>query len=337
MSTGQGLVRYPKLTRREQLTHARPKAIYTTRDGLMGDLIFRIFEDSRGDIWISTINDNQDGLTRWDRATETFHRYSAADGIPQGAPTAFCEDRAGNLWIGFYNGGLARYTAGRFTSFGVGDGVPAGVVRGLYLDSSGRLWIAASEGGAGRVDDPGADRPRFDTYTSGNGLSSNQATCVTEDRWGRIYIGTGRGVDRLDPVNGNIRHYTTADGLANNFINVSFRSRDGALWFGTLLGLSRLIPQPDRPALPPPVLISGLRIAGAPYPISELGATEIAGPELSASRNQIQIDFLGLSMSVGEALRYQCSSLKARIKIGARRRINAQSIIRIFRPEPIAF
>ena len=150
VSTGEGLVRYPKLTRLEQLTRARPKAIYTTRDGLMGDLIFRIFEDSRGNIWISTINDNQDGLTVWDRASETFHRYSPADGIPQGAPSAFCEDRAGNLWIGFYNGGLARHTAGRFTSFGVGDGVPAGMVRGLYLDSAGRLWIAASEGGAAR-------------------------------------------------------------------------------------------------------------------------------------------------------------------------------------------
>ncbi|MEK6324055.1 MAG: two-component regulator propeller domain-containing protein [Acidobacteriota bacterium] len=305
MSTGQGLVRYPKITRLEQLTRARPKAIYTIRDGLIGDLIFRIFEDSRGDIWISTINDNQDGLTRWERATGTFHRYSFADGFTQSAPSAFCEDRAGNLWIGFYNGGLARYTAGRFTFFSDSDGVPLGVVRGIYLDSSGRLWIAASEGGAARVDDPNADRPRFDTYTTGNGLSSNQATCVTEDRWGRIYIGTGRGVDRLDPVNGNIRHYTTTDGLASNFISVSFRARDGTLWFGTFQGLSRLIPQPDRAALPPPVLISALHIAGAPHPISELGAAEIAGPELSASRNQIQIDFLALSLGVGEALRYQ--------------------------------
>ena len=305
MSTGQGLARYPKLAKLEQLSRARPKAIYTTRDGLMGDLIFRIYEDSRGDIWIGTINYNQDGLTRWDRATETFHRYSPADRIPQGAPSAFCEDRSGNLWIGFYNGGLARYAKGKFTLFRVGDGVPEGTVRGLYVDSEGRLWIASSEGGAARVDDPNTTRPRFDTYTIVNGLSSNSANCVTEDQWGKIYIGTGRGVDRLDPTSGNIRHYTTADGLASNYINVSFRSRDGALWFGTLQGLSRLMPQPDRPTLPPPVLISALKIAGATYPIPELGATQIAGPELSASRNQVQIDFLALSLGAGETLRYQ--------------------------------
>ena len=305
MNTGEGLVRYPRLTRIEQITHARPKAIYTTRDGLSANEVFRLFEDSRGDIWISTIGNPKSVLTRWERATETFHRYTLADGVPEAAPTAFCEDGSGNLWIGFYLGGLLRYATGRFTPFTKADGIPPGLVRGLYLDHAGRLWVATAEGGVARVDDPTGERPRFVTYSSAEGLSSNQATCVTEDQSGMIYIGTGRGVDKLDPANGHIKHYTTADGLANSFINVGFRQRDGSLWFGTLQGLSRLIPQPDRPALPPPVLISALRIAGSPHPVSELGATEVAGPELSASRNQIQIDFLGLGLGVGETLRYQ--------------------------------
>src|SRR5262249_223433 len=96
--TGQGLIRYPRLNSLEQITSARPAAIYTTRDGLSGDAIFRLFEDSRGDIWISSINRPEETLTRLDRKTGTFHRYSTADGIPQSAPTAFCEDPSGNLW-----------------------------------------------------------------------------------------------------------------------------------------------------------------------------------------------------------------------------------------------
>jgi hypothetical protein len=47
--------------------------------------------------------------------------------------------------------------------------------------------------GLSRVDDPKADRPHFITYTTAEGLSSNDVLCVTEDQWGRIYIGTGRG------------------------------------------------------------------------------------------------------------------------------------------------
>lgn len=305
MNTGEGLVRYPVLSRLEQITNARPEAIYTKRDGLPDNDVFRLFEDSRGDIWISTLGNPHEALTRWDRATETFHRYTAADGVLENAPTAFCEDASGNLWIGFYTGGLVRYSQGRFTSFTSDDGVPPGFVRAIHLDHNGRLWSATAEGGVARTDNPNADHPSFVTYSTANGLSSNQANCVTDDQWGMIYIGTGRGVDKLDPANGHIRHFTTADGLANSFVNIGFRHHDGSLWFGTLQGLSRFIPQPEQPAQPPPVLISSLSIAGVPYQISELGASEIDGPELGASQNNIQIDFVGLSLGVGETLRYQ--------------------------------
>ncbi len=305
MNTGEGLVRYPKLPNLEQITRARPKAIYTTQNGLPANQIFRLFEDSRGDIWISTVGNIKGVLTRWERATGTFHCYTPADGIPEAAPTAFCEDAAGNLWIGLYLGGLLRYSAGRFTPYTHADGVPPGLVRGLYLDHAGRLWVATGEGGVARADDPSAEHPRFVTYSTADGLSSNQATCVTEDQWGMIYIGTGRGVDKLDPATGRIKHYTTADGLASSFVNVAFRHRDGSLWFGTLQGVSRLIPQPERPTSPPQILISAVRVAGVAYPISELGAANIAGPELSARENNIEIDCLGLSPGVGETLRYQ--------------------------------
>ena len=305
ISTGEGLVRYPRLTSLEQITHARPKAIYRIQDGLPANAIFRLFEDSRGDIWISTLDDPKGVLTRWERATETLHRYSPADGIPEASPTAFCEDGSGNLWIGLYKGGLLRYRAGRFTALTTADGVPPGLIRGFYLDHQGRLWIATSEGGVARLDHPDEEHIRVLTYSTADGLSSNQATCVTEDKWGMIYVGTGRGLDKLDPATGHITHYTMADGLANSFVNVGFRGRDGSLWFGTLEGLSRLIPQPERPASPPSILITALRIAGVPYPISELGAASITVPELAANQNNIEIDFSGLNLAAGESLRYQ--------------------------------
>jgi len=122
---------------------------------------------------------------------------------------------------------------------------------------------------------------------------------------GRIYIGTGRGVDRLEPANGHIKHYTTADGLASSFVNVSFRARDGALWFGGLDGLSRLIPEPDRPESSPPIRISALRIGGVRQQLSELGEAEVSGLSLNANQNDLQIEFSGMSFAAGELLRYQ--------------------------------
>ena len=304
--TGQGLCRFPRVNGVEDLAHTSPKALYTTRDGLITDDVFRLFEDSRGDIWIGTISSSvPSGLNRWERATQTFHRYLGTDGLPWSIwATAFCEDASGNLWIGTGGTGLARYRAGRFTVFTTGDGLPANWIGGVYRDHSGRLWIATSDG-VGRIDDPSADHPRFVTYTTTNGLSSNQTWCITEDRWGRIYIGTGRGVDRLNPETGQINQYTAADGLARGYPVAAFRDRQGALWFGTLQGVSRFLPEPDRSPSPPPVFISGLRIAGALYPVSELGETDVSKLTLGPGENQIQIDFVGLSFATGESLQYQ--------------------------------
>jgi signal transduction histidine kinase len=184
------------------------------------------------------------------------------------------------------------------------DGLPAGEIAGLFVDHSGRLWIGSSQGGLARADDPTAERPRLVTYTTADGLASMNVRCITEDQWGRLYIGTTRGVNRFEPSTGRIKHYTKGDGLAGELIT-AFRDRQGRLWFATFHSLALLVPQPDPPALPPPVFIGGLHIAGVSYPISALGEIEVPTLELTASQNPIRIDFFGLSFGLGEALRYQ--------------------------------
>jgi two-component sensor histidine kinase len=120
-----------------------------------------------------------------------------------------------------------------------------------------------------------------------------------------MYFGTARGLDQFDLQTKRVRHYSKADGLASNAVVVAFRDRQGALWFGTELGLSRLIPGPDPPQQQPPILISGLRIAGNSQPISALGETEVSGLVLNPTQNQLSIDFVGLGFAAGEALKYQ--------------------------------
>lgn len=318
VATAQGLYRFPPVADVRQLARASPLAVYTTREGLAGDSVYQTFEDSRGDIWIGTNAAGRDVLTRWERATGEFHRYSVSDGLHTpsigsfAAARSFAEDASGNVWIGFGGGGLARYAAagagGRFAFFTGADGLAAGEIHHLYFDHRGRLWIASNEGGVNRVDDPAAERLRFQSYTVREGLASNTARCVTEDDGGRIYVGTASGVNRLDPETNRIRHFTTADGLSNNEVGAAFRDRRGALWFGTLDGVSRFVPEVNHPALPqqsPPILIANLRVAGVSFPINELGATEISVPDLEANENNLQVDFLSLGFATGGNLRYQ--------------------------------
>ena len=311
IATRGGVCRFPKLNKPAQLATTPPKAVYTTSNGLASDVTLCLFEDSRGDVWISAVGEGKgpSGLSRWERRTDRFYHYSGKDDLPRFEAffvSSFAEDHAGNVWIGFNgDGGMARYRDGRFTHFAAADGVPAGQIRSMLVDSSGRLWAATYQSGLCRIDDPAAERPRLVTYTTTDGLSSNEITAVSEDNWGRIYIGTGRGIDRLDLQTGRIKHYTTADGLPVGVMLATLRDRTGALWFNFSTGLARLAPEPDAPTLQPPILITSLRIAGQMQPISALGQVEIAPLELGANKNQLQVDFVALGFSPGEGLRYQ--------------------------------
>lgn len=308
IGTGEGLYRFPAMDDFTRIKHAKPLALYQTKEGLIGpEQVFRVFADSAGNIWASTTA-NPNGLARWDRATGTFNRELAGSpGLP--APSddlarSFGEDHSGNIWIGF-NTGLARYHAGLFKFFNVNDGLPPGAIQKIHTDARGRLWLASSRGGLIRIDDPRAERPTFRKYTTAEGLASNTVSLITEDLRGNIYAITGRGLERLNPETGRIKHFTTADGLPSDEIVAAFRAKDGELWFGTRRGLLRFRPGTETSTTPPPTLITGLRVSGIVQTLSSLGESEILLPDLAPDQNQVQIDFVGLSFISGENLRYQ--------------------------------
>jgi signal transduction histidine kinase len=288
----------------EQTARQPPEAIYGAREGLPNNDVVRLFEDSRGDIWIATRAATPSNLSRWERRTGTIHVIRDGLSVEHQFPTAFVEDRQGALWIGFEGGGLARYANGRFAIFGSGDGVPPNVL-GLHVDGSGRLWIASSRVGLSVVDDVAADAPRFSRYTTADGLSSNNIQCLTGDKWGRLYLGTARGVDRFDPSSGRVKQLTTADGLAADYVTAAFHDREGMLWFGTTDGVSRLVPMPDAPSVAPPVWIGEVRVAGAALPMSELGAPGLTDLRLEPAENNLQIAFFGVGFGAGGPLRYR--------------------------------
>ncbi|PYR62692.1 MAG: hypothetical protein DMF91_05825 [Acidobacteria bacterium] len=308
VGTGEGLYRFPASNHFAGLRSARPLARYTMKDGLAALQVFRLFEDSRGDIWISTIEaGDTNGLARWDSASGTLRDLAHSPGMPslrEDLPRSFGEDASGNVWIGF-NGGLARYSKGSFKSFAAREGLPPGAIMDIHADRSGRLWLASARGGLIRVDDAGAERPTFVSYTTTQGLSSNNTEVITEDVYGRLYVGGGHGLDRLDPATGRVKHFTTADGLPPGLFLAAFRDRHGVLWFGLTSGLAQLAPAPEQPPAPPPVLISGLRVRGVPQLLSALGEREMSLPDFASQQNQLQIDFVGLSFEPGDVLRYQ--------------------------------
>jgi signal transduction histidine kinase/ligand-binding sensor domain-containing protein len=303
LATEEGLCRYPRGVSAADLGRALPERTYTHRDGLPADGVFSLFEDSRGDIWISQLGIN--AVTRWNRTTDDFEtfRYDR-QGRALSPPTVFAEDHAGNIWAGPFSPGLIRINGSRIDYFA--DDATDSAVQALFVDHSGRLWVGTNRAGALRVDDPASEHPHFRALTAKDGLASNQVRAFTEDLHGRIYLGTGRGIDRLDLATGSIRHYTYGDGLGFSArARVAFRDRNGALWFGDE-GLLRFDPEAASGAGPPrPVRILRVTVRGKPHAISELGESDVTLPPLAATDNDVELEFASMNFAVGQTIRYQ--------------------------------
>ncbi len=298
--TGHGALRYPSGDLPDTALRGRAEIV------MRGAQAFRMFEDSRGDVWIATIG-VPEKLVRWERATGDVVDLTEAVGPLEADDlfTVFCETRDGAVWAGTGKGELMRYSGGRFERIETAVGAPLGWLRWMYVDDAGRLWIAASQGGLLRVDAPGAERLTFARYTMAEGLASDNVYCVTTDAHGRVYVGLPRGVDRLDPATGRVKHFTAGDGLPTGAIQITYRDRQGRVWFGSGFGLARLDPAPDRDRAPPRAVVTGLRVAGVGRPVSALGETSVGTLDLGPSENSVSVDFLGIGTSLGEELRYQ--------------------------------
>lgn len=229
-----------------------------------------MLEDGRHNLWITTHRDSSFGLEHWERGNS--HVDDSSPFLPQAARergvTALAEVPDDQLWIGLGRpGGLYRQRKGQFEEVA---GAPAGSVQALYRDGSNRLWIASAEAGLGRIDNPAAERLTVRRYDRAHGLSSNEVWCLAEDRYGRVYAGTAKGVDQIDPRTDRIIHYSSADGLTQGDIRAALSDRGGNLWFLSKRGLRASSPWPTsgssrfRPELRP----SGSRGRSIPYPNS---------------------------------------------------------------------
>lgn len=294
IATPQGLAHYGPVPGLDALARSRPLAFYSARDGLAGDDVGRPYEDARGDIWVTTPGAT---VSRWERATGTFHRYGVAEGLPAGsAVMAFGEDAGGTLWVGLREGGVARLADGRFEAFGAAAGFGRAMTRSLHRDGRGRLWAATTGDGLVRIDTSTAT-PRFTRYTTAEGLPTDHIRCLTDDAHGALYLGTAIGVVRFDPGGGAITRYTTADGLAQNEIQAAYRDRSGALWFGTMDGVSRLVAPPARVAATPPALVAGVAIGGTARPIGALGLPDVPSFTVGPGAGGVRIDYFAADLS----------------------------------------
>ncbi len=308
LTSTEGLYRFPATADFADLENTSPVGFYDPQKGLKAKGTYQIYEDSRGNIWVSTFGSkaSEASLAQYDRAADKFVTHTNAEGYPDGkAVSAFAEDAQGNLWIVFYQGGIARFRDGQFQEISGIKDISNGLVSDLLFDKNERLWIASAKNGVLRVDNPNAENFAVTRYTVENGLSSNNIRTITADLKGNIYAGTVRGVDRIKPDTGSVKHFSIDDGLASDFVVDSLCDRDGSVWFATMNGVSRLNTSENKNDGASQVWIGALNVAGVPQEVGELGSRTLENLEFPSTDNNFQIEFFALDFAPNENLRYQ--------------------------------
>ncbi len=280
---------------------------FTAANGVVETSIMTgLCQDPTGKVWVSP---QGQGLCYFD---PTRKGRLVCEHIPSSALASFSQgalrmigDRSGVLWLGGH-WLFGRLIDGRVVMLQPTEGLPETNPRDFFFDSRGWLWIGLRYKGVSMTKDPTAETPTFVNYSTADGLASDAVWVVAEDDFGRMYFGTGKGLDQLDLITGRIRHFNTDDGLASDVINYCLKDRHGNIWVATTLGLSKFNPRTQRRAdQPAPIYLSRVQIAGEELPLPETGTRSMPALELSASRNNLLIEYVALSFQGEHKLRYQ--------------------------------
>ena len=309
--TGEGLLRFPPGSV-SSLSAARPTAIYGRRHGFRSDNVFRLFEDSRGGIWVATYAEGANGLARIDALTGAVRVFGPGDGYADDLPMvyAIAEDPSGAIWVGFNEGRLLRYRD-KFEEVPLrrlqpGQRPPSyEAVSSIVVDRAGRVWLASTAQGLGRIDEPHAAMPAIEWYDKSRGLSSDTARTVVEDLSGHLFIGTGRGIDRFDPATERFTHYSAHEGVPRGEIWGGLRDRTGRIWFATTDGVALFQTRGAERRPRPATLITAIRVAGTPLPIRADGARHVPAFTVQPGNRRVEIDFVTPGARTADGLQYQ--------------------------------
>ena len=196
---------------------------YTKSEGLSTDSVFSVMQDRHGDVWAGTLN----GLTRI--SIDEVRSYSHANGLSGNYISALGDDNAGGLWVGIGGLGLDHLSNGKVDrTISLKPAQSAASVTAIVLDRQGRLWAGTDVAGVARI--VGGN---IDYLTTQQGMPENFVGAIAEDVRGEIWIGTNRGLGKVDGdrVDADALHDEELRSAA--ILSLYVDGRD-TLWIGTL-------------------------------------------------------------------------------------------------------
>ncbi|WP_379862353.1 hybrid sensor histidine kinase/response regulator transcription factor [Mariniflexile ostreae] len=152
----------------------------TSRQSI-GEVIFDLFTDSDGKLWIGT---ERNGLFVFDPTIEELIKYVNSDNPKSlGNNTINCifEDKKQQLWVGTNGGGISKYNpkSNNFTNYTASNfNLPSDFVYGIQESRSENLWVSTSRG----LVSFDVENKRLYSYNQNNGFPLNELN------YGSLYL-----------------------------------------------------------------------------------------------------------------------------------------------------
>ena len=161
---------------------------------------------------------------------------------------ALLRDRAGNVWVGSYGGGLQRHDPAPSLWVRRGEGPDDGVfaegdVTSLLQLSNGEIWAGTNERGLAILDAQlrliGDIRPQATTTglrkAGAEGFGGGRVSALAQAPDGTVWVGTEARVHEFSPERRLRRVHVVGQGRPRRILAAS----DGAVWVGTQDGVYR--------------------------------------------------------------------------------------------------
>jgi len=222
---------------------------------LSNEIIYTLCEVSRGEIWVGGLK----GLWRYNQENDFLSFYPKEDKL--GPTYRVFEDSKKNIWAGtkiglflFSRENNSFTVHGNSTVYGINEDMQGNIIvqEGDFIqyrydlkNDTSTIFYDATQHGAARGD--------------------------IKDDAGNFWLSTQNGINKFNPVTGEVRNYNVGDGLISNGFNggALLKSSKGEFYFGSSDGFSVFHPDSlkDNPDIPP-IVITDFRLFNQTVPVS---------------------------------------------------------------------
>ncbi len=224
---------------------------YSATDSLSlsNDAVNKIYKDSKNNIWICTFGGGLNRLIKSGSSIkfERFSNYAGLKNVANARVKTIAEDKNGNLWLGTFSDGLILFNYQNKTErlFNSKNGLfPDDRINSLICDLSGNIFVGSNKKGLFYITNENtkvSNKLIYEQYTYAKdqvyGVSDNTIISIYQDYNGIIWLGSNRGINKLNTTRGKFKLFRNnpenPNSVSEDIIKSLFQDSKGNFWVGT--------------------------------------------------------------------------------------------------------